>query len=32
VSLVLTYRAEFEQIARTSGIEGLIKRLHEKNA
>ena len=32
VSLVLTYRAEFEQITRTSGIDGLIKRLKEKNA
>jgi phospholipid transport system substrate-binding protein len=32
VSLVLTYRAEFEQISRTSGIDGLIKRLAEKNA
>ena len=32
VSLVLTYRAEFEQIARTAGIDGLIKRLQEKNA
>ena len=32
VSLVLTYRAEFEQISRTSGIDGLIKRLQEKNA
>jgi len=32
VSLVLTYRAEFEQITRTSGIDGLIKRLAEKNA
>jgi phospholipid transport system substrate-binding protein len=32
VSLVLTYRAEFEQVARTSGIDGLIKRLNEKNA
>jgi len=32
VSLVLTYRAEFEQVARTAGIEGLIKRLQEKNA
>jgi len=32
VSLVLTYRAEFEQIARTTGIDGLIKRLQEKNA
>ncbi|HLX79933.1 MAG TPA: ABC transporter substrate-binding protein [Burkholderiales bacterium] len=32
VSLVLTYRAEFDQITRTSGIDGLIKRLAEKNA
>jgi phospholipid transport system substrate-binding protein len=32
VSLVLTYRAEFEQVSRTSGIDGLIKRLQEKNA
>jgi phospholipid transport system substrate-binding protein len=32
VSLVLTFRAEFEQISRTSGIDGLIKRLQEKNA
>ena len=32
VSLVLTYRAEFEQVSRTAGIEGLIKRLQEKNA
>ena len=32
VSLVLTCRAEFEQITRVSGIEGLIKRLSEKNA
>jgi len=32
VSLVLTYRAEFEQVTRASGIEGLIKRLVEKNA
>ena len=32
VSLVLTYRSEFEQITRTSGIDGLIKRLQEKNA
>lgn len=31
VSLVLTYRAEFENIFRQSGIEGLIKRLQEKN-
>jgi len=32
VSLVLTYRAEFENITRTSGVDGLIKRLQEKNA
>jgi phospholipid transport system substrate-binding protein len=32
VSLVLTYRAEFDQITRTSGIDGLIRRLQEKNA
>ena len=32
VSLVLTYRAEFESITRTSGIAGLLKRLAEKNA
>jgi phospholipid transport system substrate-binding protein len=32
VSLVLTYRSEFENITRTSGVDGLIKRLTEKNA
>jgi phospholipid transport system substrate-binding protein len=32
VSLVLTYRAEFDNVARQSGIDGLIKRLQEKNA
>ena len=32
VSLVMTYRSEFEQITRTSGVEGLIKRLQAKNA
>ena len=32
VSLVLTYRAEFENITRSSGIDGLIRRLAEKNA
>ena len=32
VSLVLTYRAEFENITRASGVEGLIKRLQEKKA
>jgi len=32
VSLVLTYRAEFESITRQSGVAGLIRRLQEKNA
>jgi phospholipid transport system substrate-binding protein len=32
ISLVLTYRSEFEAIVRASGVEGLIKRLQEKNA
>jgi phospholipid transport system substrate-binding protein len=32
VSLVLTYRAEFETVTRSSGIDGLIKRLQQKNA
>jgi phospholipid transport system substrate-binding protein len=32
VSLVLTYRAEFENVTRTSGVDGLIKKLQEKNA
>ncbi len=32
VSLVLTYRSEFEAISRQSGIEGLIRRMAEKNA
>ena len=32
VSLVLTYRSEFENITRSSGVDGLIKRLAEKNA
>ena len=32
VSLVLTYRDEFNQITRVSGVDGLIKRLKEKNA
>lgn len=31
VSLVLTYRAEFDQVMRRSGVEGLIKRMNEKN-
>jgi phospholipid transport system substrate-binding protein len=32
VSLVLIYRDEFNQITKASGIDGLIKRLKEKNA
>ena len=32
VSLVLTFRSEFENIARSSGIDGLIKKMQEKNA
>jgi phospholipid transport system substrate-binding protein len=32
VSLVLTYRSEFDQITGVSGVDGLIKRLKEKNA
>jgi len=31
VSLVLTYRGEFEQIVREAGVEGLILRLAERN-
>lgn len=31
VSLVITYRGEFSQITRESGIDGLVKRLAEKN-
>lgn len=31
VSLVLTYRAEFDQVMRQSGVDGLIKRMNEKN-
>jgi phospholipid transport system substrate-binding protein len=31
VSLVLTYRTEFEEEARRGGVEGLIKRLQAKN-
>jgi phospholipid transport system substrate-binding protein len=31
ISLVLTYRSEFDQIVKQEGIEGLIKRLREKN-
>ena len=32
VSLVLTYRDEFGQITKAAGVDGLIKRLKEKNA
>jgi len=32
VSLALTYRSEFSAIVRDSGIDGLLKRLAEKNA
>ncbi len=32
VSLVLTYRSEFDQVVRQDGIDGLIKRLTQKNA
>ncbi len=31
VSLVLTYRSEFEQVTRASGVDGLLKRMAEKN-
>jgi phospholipid transport system substrate-binding protein len=31
VSLVLTYRGEFEQVVQQSGVDGLIKALTEKN-
>ena len=31
VSLVLTYRSEFDQVVRQSGVDGLIKRLAQKN-
>jgi len=31
VSLVLTYRSEFDQVLRQSGVDGLIGRLVEKN-
>ncbi|MBM3345234.1 MAG: ABC transporter substrate-binding protein [Betaproteobacteria bacterium] len=31
VSLVLTYRSEFEQVVQSSGVDGLIKTLAEKN-
>jgi phospholipid transport system substrate-binding protein len=31
ISLVLTYRGQFEQVAKQSGIDGLIKAMNEKN-
>jgi phospholipid transport system substrate-binding protein len=31
VSLVLTYRSEFGQVVRESGVDGLIRRIAEKN-
>ena len=31
VSLVLTYRGEFDQVVREGGIDGLIRRLDERN-
>jgi phospholipid transport system substrate-binding protein len=32
ISLVLTYRSEFDALVKQQGIDGLIKRLNEKNA
>jgi len=32
ISLVLTYRSEFDSVVKQSGIDGLIKRLTEKNS
>jgi phospholipid transport system substrate-binding protein len=32
ISLVLTYRSEFDQVVKQEGIDGLIKRLTQKNA
>jgi phospholipid transport system substrate-binding protein len=31
VSLVLTYRSEFDAVVKQEGIDGLIKRLTQKN-
>jgi len=31
ISLVLTYRSEFDQVVKQEGIDGLIKRLSQKN-
>jgi ABC-type transporter MlaC component len=32
VSLVLTYRSEFDAVVKQDGVDGLIKRLGQKNA
>ena len=32
ISLVLTYRSEFDAVVKQNGIDGLVKRLREKNA
>ncbi|MNC99253.1 putative phospholipid-binding protein MlaC precursor [compost metagenome] len=32
VSLVLVYRSEFDAVTKSQGIDGLIRRLAEKNA
>jgi phospholipid transport system substrate-binding protein len=32
VSLVLTYRSEFDVVVKQEGIDGLVKRLAQKNA
>jgi len=32
ISLVLTYRSEFDAVVKQEGIDGLIKRLTQKNS
>jgi phospholipid transport system substrate-binding protein len=32
VSLVLTYRSEFDAVVKQEGVDGLIKRLAQKNS
>jgi phospholipid transport system substrate-binding protein len=32
ISLVLTYRSEFDAVVKQEGIDGLIKRLEQKNS
>ena len=32
VSLVLTYRSEFDSLVKQEGVDGLIKRLAQKNS